>query len=207
MSRSEVDVVDESRRPWVFGALASALPDRVSPRRDRSERVELRVVAPAHRRRRNWQVGTVAGLMLFVALFLVAGAQTLIVQQQGHLDDLNEKIDVAEQDAARLQIERTEGGSPERITNEAETRLGMVAAAEPVYLQPRPDDDVRAAEVPPTSPPTTASPITTPTTAAKATPATTAPKATTATGAAKATTPTSAPKASTPTTIGAGSGR
>ncbi|HEY6533540.1 MAG TPA: septum formation initiator family protein [Acidimicrobiales bacterium] len=199
MSRPVAGADHDDRRPRVFGALAAALPDRVTPRRDRDEAAELRVVEPAHRRRRrHWRVGTVAGLMLFVALFLVAGAQTLIVQQQGHLDDVNERIDAAEQEAARLQIEVTELRSPERIQHEAETKLGMVPAAEPVYLHPRLDDDARASESPPptTSPPTKA---------------TTAPKAAT-----KATTPTTAPSTGKATTIpstgtsgstGTGSGR
>ena len=196
----------DARRPRVFGALAAALPDRIAHRRDRGEGAELRVVAPAQRRRRNWQVGTVAGLVLFVALFLVAGAQTLIVQQQGHLDDVNERIESAEQEAARLDIQVTELRSPERIKEEAKTRLDMVPAGEPVYLRPKLDDDARAAETPPAPPPTTV-PVTT--TVPKPSTSTTP---TTTSGASSSTTPTSAAKASTATTggatsTGAGSGR
>jgi cell division protein FtsL len=198
----------DARRPWVFGALAAALPDRASPRRERSERAELRVVEPAQRRRRNWQVGTVAGLVLFVALFLVAGAQTLIVQQQGNLDDLNDRIEAAEQEAARLDIQITELRSPERIKAEARTRLGMVPAAEPVYLRPSLDDDARAAETPPSPPPTTV-PVTStvPKTSTSSTPTTTSGRSaatTPTTSAAKATTATSTGGA---TSTGAGSGR
>jgi cell division protein FtsL len=209
MSRSGSPSADDGRHPSVFGALAAALPDRVAPRREGEDRTELRVVEPARRRRRNWQVGTVAGLILFVALFLVAGAQALIVQQQGHLDDVNARIETAEQEAARLEIEATELGSPERITREAETTLGMVPAGEPVYLQPRLDDDARAAEVPPTTPPTTAPPVTT-TTPAKARQKTTTPTTAASTGTSSGTGSGSsqgATKSTTAPSTGAGSAR
>jgi cell division protein FtsL len=209
MSRSDSSsAAADGRHPSVFGALAAALPDRVAPRREGEDRTELRVVEPARRRRRNWQVGTVAGLVLFVALFLVAGAQALIVQQQGHLDDVNARIESAEQEAARLEIEATELGSPERITREAEA-LGMIDAGEPVYLHPRADDDARAAEVPPTTPPTTAPPVTT-TTPSKATKKTTTPTTSAATGGSSGTGSGSSQgtaKSTAAPSIGAGSGR
>lgn len=220
MSPRSAAPVEEERRPSVLGALAAALPERVGGRRPTDQGPGLKVVEPTRRRRRNWQVGTVAGLVLFVALFLIAGAQTLIVQQQGHLDGLNDKIDTAEQESERLRVEVAELQSPERIESEAETRLGMVRASTPVYLLPRIDDDARAADVPPTTvarpTPTTTVPTkaskdskaavksTTPTTAASAkTTTTTATKATTTkSGTSGATTSGSASAAT-----GAGSGR
>lgn len=189
MSPRSAAPVEEERRPSVLGALAAALPERVGGRRPTDQGPGLKVVEPTRRRRRNWQVGTVAGLVLFVALFLIAGAQTLIVQQQGHLDGLNDKIDTAEQESERLRVEVAELQSPERIESEAETRLGMVRASTPVYLLPRIDDDARAADVPPT-------------TVARPTPTTTVPTKASkdSKAAAKSTTPTTAASAKTATT-------
>lgn len=193
-ARSEAPDADaESRRHGVLGALAAALPDR--PGRRDADAPELQVVAPAVRRRRGWQVGTVAGGLLFVALFAIAGAHSLIVQQQRHIDDVNGRITVAEDRAEALKVELAELQSPERIVQEARDRLGMVQAPTPVYLQPKADDDAKAAEVPATTPPTTVAKATT--SGAKTTSST--PKSTTGSGTGtKATTPTT--KATTPTT-------
>jgi hypothetical protein len=169
----------EPRRPGVLGALAAALPDRGGRRGE--DRPDLRVVEPATRRRRSWQVGTLAGGLLFAALFAIAGAHTLIVQQQRHLDDVNGRITVAEQQAEELRTDLAELQSPERILREAKDRLGMVPAPAPVYLQPRADDDARAAEVPTTTAPTTVA-------KARSTTATTTSSATATTSTSKATT-------------------
>jgi cell division protein FtsB len=201
----------ESRRHGVLGALAAALPDRTGRRE--ADAPDLKVVAPATRRRRGWQVGTIAGGLLFLALFAIAGAHTLIVQQQRHIDDVNGRITEAEDRAEALKVELAELQSPERIVQEARDRLGMVQAPTPVYLQPKADDDARAAEVPATTPPTTAAKATTPTTkptsgTSKSTSGATGTKATTPTT--KATTPTTkattstTTKSSTSTTSGAG---
>ena len=96
-----------------------------------------------HRRRRGWQVGTIAGVVLFVAMFTVAGFQTLIVSSQKQLDDLNRGIDAATTAGVRLDSQLAELQSPQRITTEATQRLGMVAPPGVAYLQPRPDDDAR----------------------------------------------------------------
>jgi hypothetical protein len=200
------DAHPEPRRHGVLGALAAALPDRTS-RRD-AERPELRVVAPATRRRRTWQVGTVAGGLLFFAMFLIVGAQALIVQQQSHIDDVNGRIAAAEKDAETLKIDLAELQSPERIVGEAKDRLGMVQAPSPVYLQPRADDDARAAEVPPVAPPTTVAKATTPTTTKSgATSKTTTPTTTSKSTSSKSTTSSTVAKATTPTTSGTGAGR
>lgn len=119
------------------------------------ERPELRVVE-ARRRRSGWQVGTIAGVVLFAALFAVAGFQTLIVSSQKQLDDLNRGIGAATTAGVRLDSQLAELQSPQRITTEATQRLGMVAPPGVAYLQPGPDDDARAGEVPePSAPPTT----------------------------------------------------
>ena len=147
--------------PRAAGAAAPVQPRRSDPARrgrpaepTRGER-PLEAVRPDPRRR-SWQVGTLAGAVLFVALFAIAGAQALIVQRQQHLDAVEERIQVAEQEAEDLRTELAELQSPERIIGEAVERLGMVERpASPLYLQPGADDDARAAEVPPASPSTT----------------------------------------------------
>jgi cell division protein FtsL len=195
-------LVDEPRRAGVLGALASALPDRG---RRHAEGPDLRVVQPVTRRRRSWQVGMLAGGLLFTAMFLIVGAQTMIVQRQQHIDEVNDRIAAASEEAEQLKIDLAQLQSPERIMTEAKGRLGMVPAPPPVYLQPRLDDDSRAAEVPPASPPTTVAPTAT-TTAKSSTKATT--PTTTAKSTASTTTPTTAARstATTPTTV-AGRGR
>ncbi len=222
---ARAEAAAEQHRPRVFVALA-ALPDRALRRRE--QRPALRVVEPARRRRRNWQVGTVAGALLFVALFAIAGVQTLIVQQGRHIDDLNGRISSAEDDAERLKIELAELQSPQRIVDEAKNRLGMIEAPSPVYLRPTPIDDAKAAEVPPTTPSTTTPPTTAATTSKKATSggsgtssstkgttATTTAKASSGSGATATTSTTTRSKATTgtgvrsttPTTVATGASR
>jgi hypothetical protein len=112
---------------------------------------DLRVVARP-RRRRGRQVGTIAGALLFVALFAVAGFQALIATQQAELDDLNDRIAAAEVEGRSLDDQLAELRSPQHVLTAAEA-LGMVAPAAVGYISPRPDDDARAGEVPEPSPP------------------------------------------------------
>jgi hypothetical protein len=130
-------VQQPSRRPGVV------------PGGDHTERPDLRVVRPA--RRRGRQVGTVAAVVLFASLFAVAGFQTFIVSQQKQLDELNGRIGVEAELARTLDNELAELQSPQRITDAA-AALGMVSPPGVAYLQPRPDDDARAAEIPEPTP-------------------------------------------------------
>jgi cell division protein FtsL len=147
---------------------AGALPDPSGPLRrgaepatvpTRAPERELRVVERT-RRGRGWQVGTVAGVLLFLALFAVAGFQALIVTHQKSLDDLTTRISAEEERARALEDDLAELQSPQRITEIAKDRLGMVSPPEVVYLQPRDDDDARAGEVPEPTPPATTPPTT-----------------------------------------------
>src|SRR5690606_24641947 len=113
------------------------------------ERPDLRVVRP--HRRRGRQVGTVAAVVLFASLFAVAGFQTFIVSQQKSLDELNGRIAVEAELARTLDNQLAQLQSPQRIT-EAANALGMVSPPGVAYLQPRPDDDARAAEIPEPAP-------------------------------------------------------
>jgi hypothetical protein len=158
--------------PPVAGAAvrSGAAPAPAPAREERQP--DLRVVP--RRQRRGWQVGTVAGALLFAALFAVAGFQALIATHQKHLDEVNDRIVAEEGRAAALEDELAQLRSPQRIIGEATQHLGMQTASPPIYLHPQPEDDTRAGEVPDPTPPTTAAPTTTvpPTTA------TTAPRAT-----------------------------
>ena len=146
MSARGAHAAAEPRRHRSLGALAAALPERRPLRPAPVEAVEP---LPRRRRRRRpgWHIGTVAGVLLFVALFAVAGFQTLIIQQQAHIDDLNDRIAEQEAHAEDLRQDVVELESPQRI-NEWAQAAGMERPQAPMYLQPRPDDDTRAAEVP-----------------------------------------------------------
>lgn len=126
---------------------------------------------PGLLRRRG--AGVVLGLTaLVVAMFAVAGANTLLISQQAHIDRTNARIAGAEARAEELRVELAELRSPQYVTTRAATTLGMIPAPTPVYIQQRATDDARAAEVPTTTPPTTARAATT-TTVARATATTT----------------------------------
>jgi cell division protein FtsL len=165
-----------NHRRNVLGALAAVLPALPRPAENGDERPSLRVVEKARRERRR-HIGTVACVVLFAALFAVAGSQAYLVQQQRHIDSTNIKISRAEDDAELLRVELAQLQSPQRITQDAAAKLGMIPAPTPVYLEPRATDDQYAAEEPPLpTPPTTIAKVKTPTTAptAKSTTPTTA---------------------------------
>jgi len=163
-------------------------------------RPDLEVVTP-RRQRRSWQVGTVAGVVLFVALFAVAGFQTLIVSSQKNLDELNRGIGAAATTGQRLDNQLAELQSPQRITTEATQRLGMLSPPAVGYLQPGPDDEARASEVPePSPPPTTAPPPTTP----KSTSSPTTPKISASSSGTSGTSGTGGTTASAPAPSGSG---
>jgi hypothetical protein len=86
--------------------------------------------------------------VLFVALFAVAGFQTLIVSSQKRIDELDRSIVAATEEAQQLENRLALLQSPQRITAEATERLGMLSPPGVGYLIPAPDDDARAAVVP-----------------------------------------------------------
>jgi len=137
-------------------------------------RERLRLVdrtAPARRR-----IGVIVSAVGVVGvLFAILAAHTLLISEQAHIDRVNARIAEAETRAEQLRVELVQLQSPQNVTSVATTRLGMIPAPTPVYLQPRPTDDARAGETPPAPTPTTVprstatmvAPKTTPTTAAK----------------------------------------
>ncbi len=102
------------------------------------------------------------GAALMAVLFGVAVAGTLVIGEQAHIDRTNARIARAEARAEELRVELAQLKSPQYVTARAVTVLGMIPAPTPVYLQPRPSDDDRAAEQPPVTPAPRSSPTTRP---------------------------------------------
>ena len=114
--------------------------------REDRRRPDLRIaVRPEHRKR----IGYAVAAFLAVALFAIVGFQTILNSGQATIDSLNRRIAAEQERALELRLEIAELQSPQYITTAAATRLGMIPAPTPVYLQPRATDDDRAAELPP----------------------------------------------------------
>lgn len=138
-------VATESRRA---GALRSPDESVIEGLRSRLRLVDR----TAPERRRLGLIAAVVGVV--VVLFAIAGAQTLIVSEQAHIDRVNTQIAEAEALSEQLRIELAQLQSPQNITTAATTRLGMIPSPTPVYLQPKETDDARASEMPPATPAT-----------------------------------------------------
>jgi len=136
---------------------SSARAPQRRPAPARVERPELRVVeTPERDRLRPARVGTIAGALLFLALFGLAAFQTVLIRAQDRLDDLNR--DVAEQTeiSRQLELQLADLQSPERIAQDARDRLGMIAPHTVTFLEPSPQDDANAHyQAPPTTAPGT----------------------------------------------------
>jgi cell division protein FtsL len=120
-------------------------PARPQPRPEARPR-HLRVVAPAERVRRRLSPATavLATLMVFAVLFAVAVSQTVLVQGQGRLDDLDAQLTTEQARYQELRLAVSQLESPTRIVAAAHER-GMVTPDDLVYLQP-PASDLAAAE-------------------------------------------------------------
>ncbi|NCY17520.1 MAG: hypothetical protein EBX39_12340 [Actinobacteria bacterium] len=127
--------------------IAPFVPDRSRPA-PRSPKVDLSVVAE-QRRRSNLRVGVLVMLGIFLVMFVMLASYTMVIGQQQHLDSLNRQIVAETQASQDLDARIAELQSPVRVSRDATALLGMVPAPTPVYLEPRVDDDQRAAEIPP----------------------------------------------------------
>ncbi len=127
--------------------VAPFVPDRTGPPSRRSK-VDLSVVAE-QRRLANLRVGVLILLGVFLVMFVILASSTMIIGQQRRLDSLKRQIATEQHTAQDLDAEIAELQSPVRVTRDAAALLGMVPAPTPVYLEPRADDDQRAAEIPP----------------------------------------------------------
>ena len=123
----------------------------------------LRLVAES-RLQHPRRVGVIILSGLFVVFVIAAVMNGYALQQHKIVSDTNMQIARAEKTAQDLQSQLAELQSPRRVTADAASVLGMVPAPTPVYLEPRADDDARAAEMPPApTPQPVATPVTTPT--------------------------------------------
>lgn len=102
----------------------------------------LRVVAPAERVRRRLTpaTGVLLTAVLFVTLFAIAIAHTLLVQGQIRLDGLDAHLTVEQARYQKLRTEAAQMEAPARVVAAAHA-LGMVAPDDLVYLQPQSIDE------------------------------------------------------------------
>jgi cell division protein FtsL len=106
------------------------------PNPRRQERVpHLRVVGP-DRLRLSPRLGVVLTVVAFVALFAVAVSHALLIEGQAEVDQLDRDVAAAQARYEELRLEVAELKSPARIRSEATGELGMVPAAETVWLTP-----------------------------------------------------------------------
>ncbi len=162
-------------------------PERKGPERQgtaKPKRPELHVVEPKRDRIRPARVGTIAGVLLFLALFALAAFQTVLIRAQDHLDNLNSAVAQQTDLDQQLKLQLADLQSPEHIAQVARDRLGMIAPNTVTFLEPTPQDDANATYVAP--PPKATPPVTT----AAPKPSTTTPKASTTTTTPKSTTTT-----------------
>jgi cell division protein FtsL len=82
-------------------------------------------------------------VVLFAVLLAVAGAQSLLVQAQVRLDDVDKQLATEQDRYQQLRKDLAEMESPERIVAAAQAQ-GMVTPSDLVYLQP--DDAGTAAD-------------------------------------------------------------
>lgn len=126
-------------------AVATAAPAPAPARRGPARReTPLRVAPKPGRRSLLSLLGTTALGLLFLAVLGIVVFQTLLVQTQSRLDELNGRIEAQEQLADQHRLQLAELEAPGRIVDEATQRLGMVEPSEVLYLRHEPADDEAA---------------------------------------------------------------
>jgi cell division protein FtsL len=136
-------------------AAPAHLPERrahptPAPRRKPTSRPDhLRVVRPSERRRARLspKAAVVLTGLLFALLFAVAIAQTILVQGQVRLDELDAQLTTEQARYQELRRDVAELESPDRIVAAAKDQ-GMVAPTDLVYLQPSIPDAAAAGDDP-----------------------------------------------------------
>jgi cell division protein FtsL len=127
--------------------MSAARARRIGTRADQAASVEadarsgkkrLKVVEVSSRRssRLLGVIGSLALLTLFVSLFGMAAFHAVIVQGQNRIDELDKQVTTSRSQSQRLRLELAELTAPDRIVEEAKTRLGMVEPPSVVYLTP-----------------------------------------------------------------------
>lgn len=147
-----------SPRTAAHAVIGATAPAPVRRRPDEVERPPLRVVEPPRRPRlRPGRVGTIAGVLLFAALFGLVAFQTVLIKAQAQIDTLGNKVAAQEERHRDLGLQLAELQSPERVIDAAKERLGMIEPGSVEFLRPSADDDARSAYDPDagSSPPAT----------------------------------------------------
>lgn len=115
---------------------------RPAPRARPSARPDLYVVgdrrSTSGRGARSVVVLSVAVVIVFGSLLMSAIFHSLLVTGQDHLDRVNASIRAEQDGLARDRLALAGAQSPERIAHEA-TRLGMVPADHPTWINPAAD--------------------------------------------------------------------
>jgi cell division protein FtsL len=102
------------------------------------------------------RAGVVLTVAVFAALFGVAVSHALLIESQATVDELNQTVAAEQARYERLRLDVAELESPQRITAEAQDRLGMVPAGEVVWLTPdEPAPAVDSGDDPPPESPDT----------------------------------------------------
>ena len=119
-----------------IGRSADAAAARKQDSRTTKDRLKVVEESTGRSSRMLGIFGTMALLTLFVALFGMAAFHAVIVQGQDRIDALDEQVGVARSETQRLRLRLAELMAPDRIVEEAKSRLGMVEPPSVVYLTP-----------------------------------------------------------------------
>jgi cell division protein FtsL len=111
-----------------------------APRRRTAEAPEprhLRVVTPVRRRRRlNAVTAVLVGALVVAGMLAVAASQTMLVQGQLQIDQLEEQVSAEKTRYQQLRLRVAQLESPDHVVRVAIERLGMVPPDEVVYVTP-----------------------------------------------------------------------
>jgi hypothetical protein len=124
-----------------------------APRRAQPKRPPLRVAPEPNRfvvpfrGLRPGRVGTIAGIALFVSMFLLAAFQTVIIKSQADIDATTHEITEQETLHRQLDYQLADLNSPKRVADAA-ARLGLITPGTVTYLQPDATDSVNASLAP-----------------------------------------------------------
>jgi cell division protein FtsL len=131
------------------GARVIGIPVPQPRREERPRTRHLRVIGPDRPRlglTLSPRAGVILTILAFVGLFGVAASHALLIQNQAHIDELDDRVAAEQARYEELRLEVAQLESPQRIMEEATTNLGMVPPAETVWLTP--DEPAPAGTVP-----------------------------------------------------------
>jgi len=146
--------------PWPLFNPGGRRTDEIDETQSGPKRPELKLVkgGAAPRLERMTPRVRLVSLMVMVAvvLFAVVMCHVLLSQGQFRLEALQKQANEQQDTYEKLRLQVAELESPARITNEAQTRLGMIIPEKITPVAPNADDIASGAEtVVPTSPAST----------------------------------------------------